>query len=91
MAETLYLKNAELIDWKTLRMRRGHLAVTQGPRGTARFVSSVPKRVPTIDCAGMLVTKSFVVGHHHIYSALARGMPAPRKIPKNFVEILKYV
>ena len=44
-----------------------------------------------MDCAGRLVTKSFGCGHHHIYSTLARGMPAPQKSPLNFVEILKYI
>ncbi|MCK7538359.1 MAG: hypothetical protein MZV63_49115 [Marinilabiliales bacterium] len=42
-----------------------------------------------IDCAGKLVTKSFAVGHHHAYSALARGMGAPKKSPQNFHEILQ--
>jgi cytosine/adenosine deaminase-related metal-dependent hydrolase len=37
------------------------------------------------------VTKSFACGHHHIYSALARGMPAPARSPKNFPEILEYI
>ncbi|MEJ2137553.1 MAG: amidohydrolase family protein, partial [Desulfofustis sp.] len=44
-----------------------------------------------IDCAGKLVTRSFGCGHHHIYSTLARGMPAPRKTPTNFTEVLQYV
>jgi cytosine/adenosine deaminase-related metal-dependent hydrolase len=44
-----------------------------------------------IDCSGKIVTKSFAVGHHHAYSALARGMGAPKKSPENFLEILKYV
>ena len=44
-----------------------------------------------LDCAGKLITKSFGCGHHHIYSTLARGMPAPQKTPTNFVEVLKYL
>ena len=32
-----------------------------------------------------------VCGHHHLYSALARGMPAPPKQPTNFIEILEQV
>lgn len=44
-----------------------------------------------IDCQGKIVTKSFAVGHHHAYSALARGMGAPEKNPENFYEILKYI
>jgi cytosine/adenosine deaminase-related metal-dependent hydrolase len=44
-----------------------------------------------IDCKGKYVTKSFGCGHHHIYSTLARGMPAPRTIPTNFLEVLTYI
>jgi cytosine/adenosine deaminase-related metal-dependent hydrolase len=45
----------------------------------------------TIDCTGKFITKSFANGHHHVYSALARGMPAPAKNPENFLEILQYI
>ena len=30
-------------------------------------------------------------GHHHLYSTLARGMPAPPKQPAGFGEILEQV
>ncbi|NNE74938.1 MAG: amidohydrolase family protein [Acidimicrobiales bacterium] len=32
-----------------------------------------------------------VCAHHHLYSALARGMPAPPRTPSNFMEILELV
>ena len=32
-----------------------------------------------------------VCAHHHLYSALARGMPAPPRVPGNFLEILENV
>ena len=32
-----------------------------------------------------------VCGHHHLYSALARGMPAPPRPPHDFLEILEQV
>jgi len=32
-----------------------------------------------------------VCGHTHLYSALARGMPAPKETPHNFPEILRYI
>jgi cytosine/adenosine deaminase-related metal-dependent hydrolase len=32
-----------------------------------------------------------VCGHHHLYSALARGMPAPPRTPSNFTEILEMI
>ena len=36
-------------------------------------------------------TPGLVCGHHHLYSALARGMPAPPRLPTNFLEILEQV
>ena len=37
------------------------------------------------------VTRAMVCGHHHLYSALARGMPAPPRTPHDFQEILELV
>ncbi len=36
-------------------------------------------------------TTGLVCAHHHLYSALARGMPAPPATPTNFIEILELV
>lgn len=37
------------------------------------------------------VTSGMVCSHHHLYSALARGMPAPPRQPTRFLEILEQV
>ena len=37
------------------------------------------------------VTAGMVCAHHHLYSSLARGMPAPPKNPTRFKEILEQV
>jgi cytosine/adenosine deaminase-related metal-dependent hydrolase len=37
------------------------------------------------------VTPGLVCAHHHLYSELARGMPAPPKVATNFLEILEQV
>jgi len=37
------------------------------------------------------VTPGLVCSHHHLYSELARGMPAPPKVAANFQEILEQV
>jgi len=37
------------------------------------------------------VTPGLVCAHHHVYSALARGMPAPPRTPTTFREILEQV
>ena len=36
-------------------------------------------------------TPGLVCSHHHLYSALARGMPAPPRTPTEFLEILELV
>lgn len=44
-----------------------------------------------VDVSGCLVLPGNVCAHHHLYSALARGMPGPRSSPRNFLEILEFV
>jgi cytosine/adenosine deaminase-related metal-dependent hydrolase len=46
---------------------------------------------PTGGDAEAGVTGGLVCGHDHLYSALARGMPAPPRTPHNFPEILELV
>ncbi|MFI5362766.1 MAG: amidohydrolase family protein [Elusimicrobiota bacterium] len=87
----LYLRDATFLDWRSLRLRRGHLEVSPGPAGGTRFVARVPRGGDALDCSGRLVTKSFVVAHHHLYSALACGMPAPARAPRNFPDMLGLV
>jgi len=85
---TLYLKNATYIDWQTFKQSKTNIKVTSDGMS---FVGTIPSGEKIFDCKGKIVTKSFGCGHHHIYSSLARGMPAPKKIPNNFKEILTYV
>ena len=37
------------------------------------------------------VTPGLVCAHHHLYSALARGMPAPPKQPTDFLSVLEQI
>jgi putative selenium metabolism protein SsnA len=92
---SILLKNATYIDWKTLEFSHINILVGQG-NDDIRFIEPTDKSIrqsdhEVLDCKGKLVTKSFAVGHHHVYSALARGMDAPKKKPENFYEILQYV
>ncbi len=92
---SILLKNATYIDWKTLEFSQKNIIVEQGVT-SIKFVDdlsafSANKDVEVIDCTGKYVTKSFAVGHHHVYSALSRGMGVPKKNPENFYEVLKYI
>jgi len=93
---SIILTNATYIDWKTLDFSKTNIIIEKGTTCKIKFqpisnTVSSGKNDLVIDCKGKLVTKSFAVGHHHVYSALARGMGAPKKNPENFLEILKYV
>jgi cytosine/adenosine deaminase-related metal-dependent hydrolase len=89
----IFLKNGTWIDWQSLDFKKTDILVDEGLDGKL-FFGPDPERtenVKTIDCSGKFITRSFANGHHHSYSALARGMPAPKKNPVNFLEILQYI
>lgn len=91
----LVLKNATFVDWQSLEFKKTNIIVEEGKNGDIEFVDKLEdyeqKFNEILDCNGLLVTKSFALGHHHAYSALSRGMPAPKKSPNNFPEILEYI
>jgi len=92
---SILLKNATYIDWKTLEFSQRNILVEQD-NNSIQFIENVDQmannsNLEVLDCTGKLVTKSFAVGHHHVYSALSRGMGAPKKTPENFYDVLKYI
>jgi len=89
----ILLKNGTFIDWQTLEFKQSDILVEEGTNVKLLFdVKNVnTQNAIIIDCSGKFITKSFACGHHHVYSALARGMGAPKKNPENFLEILQYV
>ncbi|MDD4747824.1 MAG: amidohydrolase family protein [Salinivirgaceae bacterium] len=90
----ILLKNATYIDPITLSFTQTHIIVNEGVNQRILLTNNINDLsdiTETIDCSGKLVTKSFAIGHHHAYSAMAKGMPASKKSPQNFREILQYV
>jgi cytosine/adenosine deaminase-related metal-dependent hydrolase len=92
---SILLKNATYIDWKTLEISQTNILIEKDKK-SIQFIDKVSRidnksKLEVLDCTGKLVTKSFAVGHHHVYSALSRGMGAPTKKPESFYKILKNV
>ncbi len=85
----VYLKNATYIDWRDGTITSGNLRVEEGIEDGIKFIDKCPQEA--LDCSGKIVTRSFVNAHHHVYSALARGMPFPKQTPQSFYEILQYI
>jgi putative selenium metabolism protein SsnA len=88
---SILLTNATLLDLAASRVERADLRIKHG------VIIQRARRIrpkddePVFDLSGRFVMPGMVCGHTHLYSALARGMPAPKKAPRNFYEILKYV
>jgi cytosine/adenosine deaminase-related metal-dependent hydrolase len=90
---SILLKNATYIDWESLKFSQTHILVEEGLNGNISLLDDIAgvQADTILDVKGKFVTKSFAVGHHHAYSALSRGMPAPAKSPANFYEVLQYI
>jgi putative selenium metabolism protein SsnA len=59
--------------------------------GRIAAVGPAPHGVPRRDCARTLVLPGNVCAHHHLYSALSRGMPYRLEPPADFLQILQRV
>jgi putative selenium metabolism protein SsnA len=55
------------------------------------YIGGEPAGAARVDCSGCLIIPGLCCAHHHLYSALARGMPGPSRAPRNFLEILQLV
>jgi putative selenium metabolism protein SsnA len=54
-------------------------------------VGTAPPGVTRRDCSATLVVPGNVCAHHHLYSALSRGMPYRLEAPRNFLQILQRI
>ena len=85
------LKSATLVTLDPAMVERADLRINDGR--IAERASQIEPREgeEIIDASGKLVLPGMVCAHTHLYSALARGMPAPPRAPQNFTEILELV
>ena len=67
-------------------VREGTLAVTDG-----RIARDPAEDAERLDVTGCVVMPGLVCAHHHLYSALARGMPGPPDPPRTFPQILERI
>ncbi len=89
---SIYLRDVTHWDPQTGALRRGDLIVEPGPHGGVLLPERSPGHGDTlVEGRGGLVLPGLTCGHHHLYSALARGMPAPPRAPRDFAEILALV
>ena len=88
----LLLTNATLIDLDPIFVRNGWLRIQDDTIAeTGEGLPPEDKSAERFDCQGRLIMPGLVLGHTHLYSALAAGMPAPARTPRNFSEILELI
>ena len=84
-------KSGTIVTLDPPGVERGDLRV-EGGRVTERASQLAAREgEEVIQLNGKLLMPGMVCGHTHLYSALARGMPAPPRAPSNFREILELV
>jgi putative selenium metabolism protein SsnA len=59
--------------------------------GRVQALGAAPAGAVRRDCAGSLIVPGNVCAHHHLYSALSRGMPYSLAPPTDFTEILQRI
>src|SRR4051812_13563033 len=86
-----FFRDALLVQLDPPRVEAGNLRVSDGKIiGLGKDAPASPGD-ETVDCRGAVLMPGLVNGHTHLYSALAAGMPAPRRAPRNFHEILQFI
>ena len=85
------LQSATVITFDPPAVERADLRIESG-RIAERGPSIEPNEdEELIDLNGKFIMPGLVCAHTHLYSALARGMPAPPRAPTNFKEILELI
>lgn len=67
------------------------VVVDEGRVAAVAAVGGGSDHAERLDCTGCIVIPGNVCAHHHVYSALARGMPYRLDPPRDFVETLQRV
>jgi putative selenium metabolism protein SsnA len=88
---TTFFRNALLVQLDPPQVEAGSLRVANGRIAAVGANVVVQPNDEIVECGGAVLMPGLVNGHTHLYSALAVGMPAPPKPPRNFHEILKFI
>ena len=70
---------------------RGIVQEAALPVVDGRIVDAAPDDAERVDISGCVIMPGHVCAHHHLYSALARGMPGLARPPRTFLEILERI
>jgi len=86
-----FFRDALLVQLDPPSVAAGDLRVANGQIVAVGNSLQAQPGEEVVDCGGAVLMPGLVNGHTHLYSALAVGMPAPPRPPRNFHEILQLI
>jgi putative selenium metabolism protein SsnA len=86
-----FFRDALLVQLDPVWVEAGNLRVADDKIAAVGASAVAEPDDAIVECGAAVLMPGLVNGHTHLYSALAAGMPAPPKAPRNFHEILKYI
>jgi putative selenium metabolism protein SsnA len=86
-----FFRDALLVQLDPPRVEVGSLRVADGRIAGVGTNLAAESGDEVVECSGAVLMPGLVNGHTHLYSALAAGMPAPPRTPRNFHEILQFI
>src|SRR3972149_4156703 len=87
----MLLKNATAIVLSPPAIDRVDLRIQGGKITEKKQVLLPMGGEEVVDLKGKFVMPGLVNAHTHLYSSLSRGMPGPKELPQNFLEILQKI
>jgi putative selenium metabolism protein SsnA len=89
--DSILLKNGMCVELSPAAVESADVRVSDGVV-VERGRGLVPGEGETVeDLSARILMPGLVCAHTHLYSSLARGMPAPLRAPRNFLEILQTI
>lgn len=85
------LKNARLANLSPTMIEANDVRIRDGTIVERGAYLSAAADEQVFEVGGKLVLPGLVNAHTHLYSMLARGMPAPETPPRNFYEVLEKI
>jgi len=85
------IKGSTIVTFDPPEIERADLRIQAGRIVERNSALEPNESEEIVDLNGKFIMPGMVCAHTHLYSALARGMPAPPRAPTNFKEILELV